>query len=217
MPRFNQEEFNQFVLEVDAIGFFEEPITLKSGRTSHWYTNWRPASSDAYQLNRLANYVLAFTANNGLEPDCFYGVPEGATKLAKILNMKLAIQSPNFGPGSHVVPMGRGAKKLHGDSKERDYLGEPRDKTIIIEDVTTTGNSLLESIADIRKMEKARIIATYGLTNRMEKRYKDGKSVEEVVRAEGVLYLAMSDALQVLPAAYELKQPGEKIGRIVDS
>ena len=41
MKRFSQAEFNDFILRNKVIGFFEEPITLKSGRISNWYVNLR--------------------------------------------------------------------------------------------------------------------------------------------------------------------------------
>jgi len=48
MAKFNQEKFNQFILENKVVGFFEEPITLKSGRLSHWYVNWRNVAEDVF-------------------------------------------------------------------------------------------------------------------------------------------------------------------------
>jgi len=36
---FNQEEFNKFIEDNNVYGFFQEAITLKSGRKSHFYAN----------------------------------------------------------------------------------------------------------------------------------------------------------------------------------
>jgi len=40
--------------------------------------------------DKLSDYVMAFVEDSGLQPDCFYGVPEGATKLGIITQYKWA-------------------------------------------------------------------------------------------------------------------------------
>ncbi|NYZ76759.1 hypothetical protein H0O02_00395 [Candidatus Micrarchaeota archaeon] len=211
---FSQSKFNKFILDNGVIGFFTEPIRLKSGRDSHWYVNWRTVTEDVYLTDKLADFMLHFIEDNKLKPDCFYGVPEGATKLALITQYKWAKEQADYAPGVYALPMGRGKPKEHGDPKDRYFLGMPGGLTIIIEDVTTTGGSLLAAMATLKEAD-VDIIAAIGLTNRMEKR-DDGKSVEEAVGALGVKYLAMSDATELLPLAYEKFQPGEDIGRKIE-
>src|SRR3989344_4939326 len=140
---FNQEQFDQFALTNGVIGFCETPIILKSGRSSPWYVNWRKVADDAYLLDQLAGYVLNFTQHHNLSPDCFYGVPEGATKLAVLTQYKWALQSPQFAPGSHSLSMGRAKPKDHGEARDKYFVGSPSGKVIIVEDVTTTGGSLI--------------------------------------------------------------------------
>jgi len=214
MTKFNQEKFNQFILENKVVGFFEEPITLKSGRLSHWYVNWRNVAEDVFLSDKLSDYVMAFVEDLGLQPDCFYGVPEGATKLGIITQYKWAKESKNYGLGSHILPMGRGKPKDHGKLKDRFFLGQPKGKVVILEDVTTTGSSLLETIDNLTQA-KIQIIAAIGLTNRMEMG-DDGKSVKETVEAKGAPYLQMSNALELLPLAYEKLKPGEEIAKKVE-
>jgi len=92
MGKFNQKEFNNFILENNVIGFFDKPIKLKSGRMSHWYVNWRNVAEDVFLLDKLTDYIIAFTQDLGLEPECFYGVPEGATKIGVIAQIKNPIK-----------------------------------------------------------------------------------------------------------------------------
>jgi len=205
MAKFNQQKFNQFILENNVIGFFEEPITLKSGRLSFWYVNWRNVAEDVFLLDKLTDFVTDFVKDLNLKPDCFYGVPEGATKLGILTQYKWAKNSPNYGPGSHVIPMGRGKPKDHGEPKDRFFVGMPKEKTIILEDVTTTGSSLLETIERL-KDTSVRIIAAISLTNRMEKR-DDGKSVKEAVEGKGISYFQMSNALELLPMVCQKLKP----------
>lgn len=211
---FERNAFNEFIVENNVIGFFKEPIKLKSGRESHWYVNWRTVTESVYLTDRLTDFILSFAEDNKLEPDCFYGVPEGATKLALITQYKYAKRRKDYGAGRYVLPMGRGKPKEHGEMKDRYFLGMPRGKTIIIEDVTTTGGSLTSAIRVLKEAE-VEIIAAIGLTNRMEKR-DDGKTVEETVNEFGVKYISMSDAIELLPIAYKKQNPGEEIGKSVE-
>ena len=214
MGAFSQQDFNKFVLDNNVVGFFQEPITLKSGRQSHWYVNWRDVAADVFLLDQLVGYVTAFTRDLGLEPDCFYGVPEGATKLGVITQYELAKRSSTYSAHSHALPMGRGKPKDHGAPKDRYFVGQPRGRTIVLEDVTTTGGSLLTTIDSLTEAEVP-IIAAFGLTNRMALR-DDGQSVQAAVEGKDVPYHALSNALQLLPEVYRRLNPGVEIARAIE-
>jgi orotate phosphoribosyltransferase len=211
---FRKEDFRKFILENGVVGFFSEPITLKSGRKSSWYVNWRTVARDDFLTDQLSDYVLAFARAQGLCVDCFYGVPEGATKLGILTQYKHAMESDTFTAGSHPLAMGRSKPKEHGAPEDRFFVGMPRGNTIVIEDVTTTGGSL---ITTIQQLQEARIVVTaaIGLTNRMELR-DDRTSVADAIAALGVTYLHMSDATELLPEAYQKLQPGEAIALAIE-
>ena len=211
---FDQHKFNEFVIENDVVGFFEKPIKLKSGRESHWYVNWRTVTESVYYTNKLTDFVLDFVEDEKLQPDCFYGVPEGATKLAVIAQYKFAKRQKDYGAGRYVLPMGRGKPKEHGEDKDRYFLGMPRGKTIVVEDVTTTGGSLISTIKVLKEL-KVDVIAAIGLTNRMEKR-DDGKTVEAAVKELGVKYITMSNAVDLLPLAYKKLNPSDEVAGKVE-
>jgi len=211
---FSKEEFNKFILENNVVGFFEKPITLKSGRESHWYVNWRTVSEDVYLTDKLTDFIISFVKKQKLNPDCFYGVPEGATKLAIITQFKWAKKQKDYAPGRYALPMGRGKPKEHGDPKDKFFLGMPKGKTVVIEDVTTSGSSLISTIETLRKAN-VDISAAMSLTNRLEKR-DDGRTVEEAMSEIGVRYMTLSDATEILPLAYKKIQPGIEIARKVE-
>jgi len=198
---FSQEEFNNFILENKVIKYFEEPIRLRSGKLSHWYFNWRDIADDVFLLDKLTGYIIDFTKDLGLKPDCFYGVPEGATKIGLFAQERWAKSSLEYGRGSHSLPMGRGKPKRHGIPKDRNFIGEPKGKTIILEDVTTTGKSLIKAIDSLIETD-AVVIAAYGLTNWMETG-KDGKSVEEIIQERGIPFYYMSNAYELVPRMYK--------------
>jgi orotate phosphoribosyltransferase len=189
MQGFNQEEYNTFLIKHGVVGFFEEPVTLKSGRISNWYVNCRILLDRLGVIDHLTDFVLDFADDKKLAADYFYGVPEGATKLAVILSYK---KGKSKNDPNQALIIGRGKPKEHGDPKDRYFIGpaEEGDRAIVIEDVTTTGGSLLDTIRHLRE-SKIEIAAAVGLVNRMEKR-DDGQSVEQAVKAWDVPYFAMA-------------------------
>ena len=195
---FHQEEFNKFVLNNKTIGFFEQPLTLVSGRKSHWYVNWRKVFNDPYLLEKVAQFVIAFSREKNLQPDCFYGVPEGATKLG-IITQYLWAKSQFFQPGRFVLSMGRAKPKEHGASEDKYFVGMPQGKVIVLEDTTTTGESLLKTVQLLQEAN-IHVLAAINLTNRNMKR-DDGTIIQDVLRDRGVAYYALSNALELLPQA----------------
>lgn len=210
-----QQSFNQFIIDHKVIGFFDQPITLKSGRKSNWYVNWRTLSEDVFLMDRLTDFVIDFTCEKDLHPDCFFGVAEGATKLGILTQFKWAKASEKFDVGQFSLSMGRAKPKMHGDSKDMFFVGLPKGKTIILEDTTTTGLSTLECIETLKKAG-VDIIAVINLTNRMEKR-DDGKSVDQVIEETGIPFFMMSKATDLLPLAILQKDPGVDIKMAIET
>lgn len=204
-----KENFNNFIVNNNIIGLFREPIKLKSGRLSFWYINWRNIASDVFLLDQLTDYIFLFINYLGLNPKCFYGVPEGATKIGIITQYKWAKNQENYKSGAYILSMGRGKQKEHGDPKDRFFLGVPNGETVIIEDVTTTGDSLVNAIKKLRELN-VKIIAAIGLTNRNELR-DDRKSVKEIILENNVQYYAMSNAFDLLPKLEITKEIADHI------
>jgi len=110
--------------------------------------------------------------------------------------------------------MGRAKPKQHGDPKDKYYLGLPKGKIIVLEDTLTTGGSLIETIDNLLSF-KVKIIAVIGLTDRNEIR-DDGKSVEEAIKEKNVQFYAMSNAIELLPRAYQKIKPGIEIAKNIE-
>ncbi|MHA2287199.1 MAG: orotate phosphoribosyltransferase [Promethearchaeota archaeon] len=189
--------FYDFIFENNVIGFFDELITLKSGRKSNWYINWRTVAEDVFLLDKVSEFLLLYVKHLKLKPDCFYGVPEGATKLGVITQYKWAFNDKEIKPGKYVLSMGRGKPKDHGALKDRYFLGVPKGNVILVEDTTTTGSSMLKAIDDLAD-NKVNIIAAIGLSNRNELR-DDGDTVEKAIKKKGIQYYAMSNAIDLIP------------------
>jgi uridine monophosphate synthetase len=213
MIEFDQAAYNAFLIEHKVVGFFEEPITLKSGRISNWYVNCRVLLDRLGVIDRLTDFVLDFADDKNLTGDYFYGVPEGATKLAVILNYKKG--KLNNDPDQALI-IGRGKPKTHGAPKDRYFIGPARkgDRAIVIEDVTTTGGSLLSTIQHLQESQIG-VVCAIGLVNRMEKR-DDGRSVEQAVKELDVPYLAMGNSLELLPLARDSQNPAQSVWEDVE-
>ena len=139
---FNQEQFNNFILEHNIIGFYNSPRILASGKENYWYTGWDKIIQDPFLMEKVIDFILHFVKDHHLTPDTFYGVPEGATTLGLLTQFAWAKSSQRYEAGSHVLAMGRRQAKLHGNDEDY-FVGIPKGKTIILEDVTTTGESLI--------------------------------------------------------------------------
>ena len=203
-----QQQFNDYIISNNIIGFFDKPITLKSGRTSHFYVNWRTATNDAYLLDQLTDFIIDFLKMKQLSFETLYGVPEGATKIGVITALKLAKASPQFAKGSHTISQGRALPKQHGNPQDKYFIGSPVGRTIILEDTTTTGGSLIKSIDQLLEAG-VEVVGAVGLTDRMEKR-DDGLSVaayiEKQYEGRTIIY-SMSQALELLPLAAKSQSP----------
>ncbi|MFX1558218.1 MAG: hypothetical protein ACFFC9_13260 [Promethearchaeota archaeon] len=209
-----KEKFYKFIIENNVFGFFKEPIKLKSGRLSYWYVNWRNIAEDVYLIDKLSDFLINFVKNIDLSPNCFYGIPEGATKLSIITQYKWAKNHSDYDQGVYPLSMGRGKPKDHGDPKDRYFLGVPKGKIILLEDTITTGGAFIETIDKFLEMG-ANVIAAIVLTNRNELR-DDGRSVEQIISDKGIKFYSMSDAIELLPRVYEKLQPGEFIAQNIE-
>ncbi|NRA68428.1 MAG: hypothetical protein HRU19_28345 [Pseudobacteriovorax sp.] len=197
-------EFHDFILDNDIIGFFEEPLTLKSGRKSSFYVNWRHTTNDAYLLDQLTDHVAQFISQSDIDFTSLIGVPEGASKTAVITALKIAKLDPKFAKNSHVISMGRAKPKSHGAPEDKYFIGCPQGSTYVLEDTVTTGLSLITFVDQLIKtgIDVKGVIA---LTDRGETR-DDGLSVEDYLKTTykgNISYHPLSRARDLIPLALE--------------
>jgi orotate phosphoribosyltransferase len=203
MVEFDQDALNRFIIENDGVGFFPEGRTLKSGRFSYWYANCRNLASRVGLLDKTADFIIAFLKSRGLDCDYVYGVPAGVTGLATVVNYKRGME----GKPAHPVVIGREKPKAHGDPRDRYFIGPVSrgDRVVVIEDVTTTGGSLLGTLAALGEAG-VEVPAVLSIVDRMEKR-DDGKTVAQCVADRGSRYFSLTDADQVIPLAVAKYRP----------
>jgi len=109
-------------------------FTLKSGKQSYIYADIRSAISYPKIFKEICNEY--YKLMNGLKPDHICGVPYSALTFASGLAYE------------HGIPMllKRKEAKDYGTKKLLEGIFTPGQNCLVIEDVVTTGSSLMETI-----------------------------------------------------------------------
>ncbi len=191
----SKEKFLEFAVENSVVGVFENEVKLKCGRLSPYYINWRRATNYAKSLNELGNFISNAVLEFFSSVDTIFGVPEGATKTGIISQIKYA-EKRGYDK-NYVVAMGRGKIKDHGLPEDRFFVGAPVGKTVVLEDVVTTGSSLLEWLEKLKEVENCEVVGCIVLTDREELR-DDGKTVKDCLEEKGLKYCPLSTSKELL-------------------
>lgn len=208
---FDVEKFDHLLLENGVLGFKDPPIKLKSGRQSHYYINCRVLTDTIRMKNILCAYILEHLSDISIDPDYFVGVPEGATKIALGLNDYRAQISGSARYMDAPWVLMRAKPKEHGDPRDRFFIGTvyKGDRVLLIEDVLTTGDSLIERIKQVSE-SSLNIVAAMALVNRLEKR-SDGISAKEAVERTGVKCFWLTDSRNLIKKAIERFSPPQEL------
>lgn len=196
---FNKKEFIKFMVQNNIVQFSSTPFSLKSGKQSHMYINWRIVSNNVMQLEHCCHYVISFCKTHHILPDCFFGVAEGASKLG-ILTQYLWAKLHPHDKAKQQLAMGRAKPKEHGSPADKFFIGDPNGSIVLLEDVTSTGMSMLATLDQLIAAEK-KVIAVIGLTNRDEESPSEPSVIEKTAQ-RSVPYHSLStasDILAVLP------------------
>jgi len=202
--RFNLDNYNQFLVENGVVGFYEDPIRLRSGGLTFWYANFRALLKDSDVTDEAAECVYNFVADRGLKPTNFFAVPEGPREFASGANRILRIQTGVVVPATSL----RAGYKTHGSPLDRYSVGPvvASMKPVLIEDVTTTGNSSTEFVMLMQELGIPPL-AVVSMLNRQERR-NDGRTVKELLEGSyNVAYLPMTAAETVVPIAVGVLNP----------
>ena len=142
-----KQEFIEFMVESDVLKFGE--FTLKSGRKSPFFMN-AGAYVTGTQLRRLGEYYAkAIHDNYGLDFDVLFGPAYKGIPLGVATTMAI---SELYGKDIRYCS-NRKEVKDHGDTGI--LLGtklKDGDRIVIIEDVTTSGKSIEETLDEIKDL-----------------------------------------------------------------
>ncbi|WP_226065284.1 orotidine-5'-phosphate decarboxylase [Kaistella polysaccharea] len=132
------ETKKEFFLECYKLGIIKfGRFTLKSGIESPFYVDLRPLASDPKILKSLANYLLDMLPLDNFDLIC--GVPYAALPMATAMSLESYIP----------LIIKRKEAKQHGTKKMIEGIFTKGQNCLLVEDVITSGASLLETIPEI--------------------------------------------------------------------
>ena len=173
-----KKEFIEFMLDSDVLKFGE--FTLKSGRKSPFFMN-AGAYVTGSQLKKLGEYYAkAIHDKYGDDFDVLFGP---AYKGIPISVVTAIAYSELYGKEVRYCS-DRKEEKDHGADKG-NFLGsklKDGDRVVMIEDVTTSGKSMEETVPKVRGAANVEIVGLMVSLNRMEVGKGGEKSALEEVK-----------------------------------
>jgi orotate phosphoribosyltransferase len=154
-------------------------FTLASGLKSPFYVDCR--SLMAHPGSRRLVAQLAYELLRPVELDCLGGLEIGAISIATSISDFAFVAQPARTWRTFVV---RKQAKDHGLGKLIEGSFQPGDRAVIVDDVLTSGGSLLKAVAVARG---AGLTVTHGLVI-VDRREQDGR---RKVEGEGLTLLSL--------------------------
>ena len=176
-----KQEFIEFMVGSDVLKFGE--FTLKSGRKSPFFMN-AGAYVTGSQLKKLGEYYAkAIHDKYGDDFDVLFGP---AYKGIPISVVTAIAYSELYGKEVRYCS-DRKEEKDHGADKG-SFLGsklQDGDRVVMIEDVTTSGKSMEETVPKVRGAANVEIVGLMVSLNRMEKGKGDKSALDEIKETYG--------------------------------
>ncbi len=137
---FFMEEKEQFFLKIYNLGIIKfGNFTLKSGMNSPIYIDFRPIASRPDLLIKLSDLLLHEVSYTNFELIC--GVPYAALPIATTLSLRSNIP----------LIIKRKENKGYGTKRMIEGIYKKGQNCLLIEDVITSGDSLLKTVIDLEK------------------------------------------------------------------
>jgi orotate phosphoribosyltransferase len=173
------KEFTTFLFKNDIIKFGD--FTLASGKKSSYYVDLRLVPSYPHEFRKMVKYLEnEIMQDIGLEKfDSIVSVPTGGLVIASAL----AIETVK--PLIYV----RSKPKDYGTSKSVEGKIHDNMKVVMIDDVATTGGSVVNAVKSLKEVNVA-INDAYVIVNRME-------GANEALEELGVKMHSVLDILQI--------------------
>ena len=203
-----KKEFIEFMVDSKVLKFGD--FTLKSGRKSPFFMNAGGYVTGS-QLKKLGEYYAkAIYAKYGMDFDVLFGPAYKGIPLAVVTAMAF---SELYGKEVRYCS-DRKEEKDHGADKG-SFLGsklQDGDRVIMIEDVTTSGKSMEETVPKVRGAADVEIKGLMVSLNRMEVGKGGEKcALDEVKDLYGFETAAIVDMAEVVEHLYNKEYNGEVI------
>ena len=201
-----KQEFIEFMVDCGVLKFGD--FVTKSGRKTPFFVN-TGFSRDGSQMARLGGYYAkAIEQNFGLDFDVLFGPAYKGIPLTVAATMEI---SRAYGKNIRYCS-NRKEVKDHGD--KGILLGSPigdGDKVIIIEDVTTAGTSIRETVPIIRAQGNVDICGLVVSVDRMEKGTGKKSALKEIEESFGIKTCAIVTMAEVIEHLYDREYKGRVV------
>jgi orotate phosphoribosyltransferase len=176
-----QRQFIDFMVQCEVLSFGE--FTTKSGRQTPYFMNAGRYRTGA-QLTRLArSYAQAIIGELGREFDVLFGPAYKGIPLAVSTSMVLS------GEHGHDVGFCFNRKEAKDHGEGGSLVGHPLrdgDRVVIIEDVTTAGTSIRETVPLLRTAADVKLVGLVVAVDRMERGTGDKSALREIREQYGI-------------------------------
>lgn len=201
-----KEEFIEFMVDCNVLKFGD--FVTKSGRRTPFFVNTGFYRNGA-QLRRLGHYYArAIESSFGTDFDILFGPAYKGIPLSVAATMAL---SEEYGKEIRYCS-NRKEVKDHGDTGI--LLGSPisdGDKIVIIEDVTTAGTSIAETMPIIRAQADAQVLGLVVSVDRMERGQGEKSALAEISEKYGLKTTAIVTMAEVVEHLYNKPYKGKVI------
>jgi orotate phosphoribosyltransferase len=181
-----QRQFIEFMVRCEVLSFGD--FTAKSGRKTPYFINAGRYRTGA-QLSRLArSYAQALHDTLGREFDVLFGPAYKAIPLAVSTSMVLASE---YG---HDVGFCFNRKEVKDHGEGGSLVGHAlrdADRVVLIEDVTTAGTSVRETVPLMQAVAKVKLTALVVGVDRMERGQGDKSALAELRESYGLQTVAI--------------------------
>ncbi len=187
------KEFAMFLHQNKIIKFGD--FTLASGKKSSYYVDLRLVPSFPHEFRTMIKFLQNdITERIGLDNfDSIVSVPTGGLVIASAL----AIET--IKPLIYV----RSKPKDYGTSKSVEGKIQEGMKVLMIDDVATTGGSVLNAIKSLKEA-KINVKDAYVIVNRME-------GADKALKEQGVNLHSISNVIQITQALYDQNLVDDKV------
>lgn len=201
-----KEEFIEFMIDCEVLKFGD--FVTKSGRKTPFFVNtgfYRTGS----QLSKLGKYYArAIKDAFGLDFDVLFGPAYKGIPLTVTTSVAI---SEEYGKDIKYCS-NRKEIKDHGD--KGILLGSPisdGDKVVIIEDVTTAGTSIRETLPVIKEQGKVDVLGLVVSVDRMERGTGSKSALVEIAETFGLKTTAIVTMGEVVEHLYNKPYKGKII------
>ena len=201
-----KQEFIEFMIDCQVLKFGD--FVTKSGRKTPFFVNTGFYRTGA-QLRKLgAYYAKAIHDRFGLEFDVLFGPAYKGIPLTVAATIAISEQ---YGKDIRYCS-NRKEVKDHGD--KGILLGSPMgdgDRVVIIEDVTTAGTSIQETLPIIRAQGNVQPVGLVVSVDRMERGQGEKSALQEIQETYGLQTTAIVTMAEVVEHLYNRPYKGKII------